>query len=99
MKKARREFTEEFKRDAVRLLLESKKPLDVVARELQVTPSSLFSWRAKYGSPAAASGSTGSLDHDERAELDALRRRVRELEEDRLILKKAAAFFARESTK
>lgn len=97
MKKARRSFTEEFKRDAVRLLLESKKPLEVVARELDVGASNLFAWRAKYAE--GLSGVGQELGASERAELEALRRRVRELEEDRVILKKAAAFFARESTK
>lgn len=97
--KQRRFFTEEFKRGAVRHLLESKKPLDVVARELGVAPSSLFNWRAKYGPVTGLVEATSSLSVDEKAELAALRKKVAELEEDKDILKKAAAFFARESTK
>jgi transposase len=99
MKATKRKYTEEFKRDAVRLLFESKKPLDVVARELQVASASLFNWRAKYGGSSAGADANAPLEPSERAELEALRRRVRDLEEDRVILKKAAAFFARESTK
>ena len=97
--KQRRFFAEEFKRGAVRHLLESGKPLDGVARELGVVPSSLFRWRAKYGPAANSSVTASSLSVDEKAELAALRKKVAELEEDKDILKKAAAFFAKESTK
>jgi transposase len=93
--KPRRVFSDEFKRGAVRQLLESGKPLDAVARELGLTPSSLFSWRLKY--TPAERGST--LAPDERTELEALRKKVAELEEDKAILKKAAVFFAKESAK
>ena len=99
----RRTFDEKFKRDAVRLLLSSKRPLNEVARELDVVPACLFRWRAQYGEQEAGKAPEGrgqaqkSLSNDERAELERLRRRVAELEEDREILKKAAAFFAREN--
>ncbi len=99
----RRRFDEKFKRDAVRLLLSSGRPLNEVARELDVVPACLFRWRAEYGKQGAGKTperevtAPKGLSDDERAELEGLRRRVAELEEDREILKKAAAFFAREN--
>lgn len=92
----RRRFDEKYKREAVRLLQSSGRPLNELARELGVAPASLFRWRAAYGRQEAGKQPEG-LAEDERAELERLRRRVEELEEDREILKKAAAFFAREN--
>jgi transposase len=99
MARKRRQYTDEFKQDAVRLLLESGRALDAVARDLDVTPSSLFRWREEFGPQLVGARATGELKGNERVELEELRRQVRVLEEEREILKKAAAFFAKESTK
>lgn len=99
MGRKRRQFTDEFKLEAVRLLLESGRTLEAVARELDVTPSSLFNWREELGPKLVGEKATGALGGDERAELEMLRRQVRVLEEEREILKKATAFFAKESVK
>ena len=84
-----RPYPKEFREDAVRLAQESDKTVTEVARDLGVEPGTLFNWiqRSKAPSP---------LDDSERAELVRLRRRVKTLETEREILKKAAAFFARE---
>ena len=92
----RRRFTAEFKEDAVRLLKESGRPLDAVARELGVDSASLFEWREQF---AAKLNATGPLSDSERAELEVLRKENKKLKEEKDILKKAAAFFAKESEK
>ena len=84
-----RRYPKEFREDAVRLARESDQTVSEVARDLGIEPGTLFTWirRATAADP---------LDEAERAELVALRRKVRTLETEREILKKAAAFFARE---
>ena len=96
----RRRFTTEFKAEAVRLVVEEGRPIRQVARELDVVPSALTRWvdkeEARRGI-AREKPATVDLTTDERAELERLRKRVRELEVDKAILKKAAAFFAKEN--
>jgi transposase len=89
-----RPYPEEFKRGAVELLASSGRPLERVARELGVSTESLRLWRKRAQVDA---GEREGLRSDERAELRALRREVGVLRQEREILKKAAAFFARES--
>lgn len=93
-----RRFTEEYKREAVRLWLEGGRSQREICRELEIAPASLRKW-ARQISPSAASAQTELVDVSEspEAELSRLRKRVRELEMEREILKKAAAFFAKES--
>ena len=95
-RRAKRSFTDEFKAGAVRLV-EGGKSIGQVARDLDLTESSLRLWveRAKTD---AGKGKPGALTSDEREELARLKREVRVLREEREILKKAAAFFAKEST-
>lgn len=95
-KRARRSFTEEFKRGAVRLVLDEGKTIGAVARELDLTPSALGSW-VKRARADRTKGKSG-LTSEERAELARLRKEVRELRMERDILKKAAAFFAKHQT-
>lgn len=94
-KRARREFTDEFKAGAVRLVLDEGKTIAVVARDLDLTPSALGGWvkRAR----ADRDGGKSGLTTEERAELASLRKQVRELKMERDLLKKWAAFFAKES--
>ena len=91
---SRRSFPEEFKREAVELLRSSGRPLAQVARELGVSTESLRLWRKQAEIDA---GERDGLSSDERAELRELRREVRVLRQERELLKKAAAFFAKES--
>jgi transposase len=94
--RAKRQFTPEFKREVVQLVLGGK-PAAIVARDLDLTPSSVSLW-VRQAKIDRGGGPPGALTSEERAELAALRKRVRELEMEKSILKKAAAFFAKETT-
>ena len=94
-KRARRAFTDEFKAGAVRLVLDEGKTLAQVARDLDLSPNSLSVWVAQARADRTQ-GRTG-LTSEERAELVRLRKENRELRMERDILKKAAAFFAKEN--
>jgi transposase len=94
-KRARRSFTDEFKEGAVRLVLDEGKTIAEVAGNLDLTPSALGNW-VRQARADRSKGKTG-LTTEERAELVKLRRENRELRMERDILKKAAAFFAKES--
>jgi transposase len=94
-RRPRRSFTEEFKAGAVRLVLEEGKTAGQVARELDLTESALREW-VERARADLTHGKTG-LTTEEREELRRLRKENRELRMEREILKKAAAFFAKES--
>lgn len=94
-RRPRRSFTDEFKAGAVRLVLEEGKTLAQVARDLDLTASSLRTW-VEQARADRSNGRTG-LTTEEREELRRLRKENRELRMEREILKKAAAFFAREN--
>lgn len=94
-KRVRRSFTEEFKAGAVRLVLDEGKTISQVGRDLDVAQSVIGNW-VKQARADRSDGKTG-LTTEERAELTRLRREVRDLRQQRDILKKAAAFFAKES--
>jgi len=95
-KRKRRSFTEEFKAGAVSLVLDKGKTVADVARDLDLTPSALSQWVERARANSGRS-SRGTLTNDERAELARLRKENRELRVQRDILKKAAAFFAKEN--
>ena len=94
-RRARRQFTDEFMAGAVRLVLDEGKRVGEVARELDMTPSSLGNW-VRHAQAYRTNGRTG-LTTAEREELARLRKENRVLQEERDILKKAAAFFAKQS--
>jgi transposase len=93
VRKARR-FPPEFKREAVELYRNSDRSLEQVAKELGIGQSTLQRWH--YTSDRETTREE-EITGNERAELKRLRRENRRLKEEREILKKAAAFFARES--
>ena len=96
MGKARRKFSREFKLEAVRQLA-SGRQLTQVARELGVDAQVLRRWKDHVEvDPATAFPGNGQARGEE-AELQRLRREVTQLRAERDFLKKAAAFFARES--
>lgn len=92
-RRPRRTFSEEFKQQAARLVLDQGKTMAEVARELDLVPTAFREWVERARADRSA-GRTG-LTSDEREELSRLRRQVRILEEEREILKKATAFFAK----
>jgi transposase len=87
-------YPEEFRREAVELYRSSDRPRAEVARSLGISDGSLAAW-VKQARLEAESG----LDPDERAELERLRKENRELRIDREILRKAAAYSARETNR
>jgi transposase len=95
-KRTRRKFDEEFKAGAVRLVLDEGKTIAEVARDLDLTASALAGWVKQ--ARANRDGGKSGLTTEERAELAQLRRENRQLRVERDILKKAAAFFAKETT-
>jgi len=94
MARNRRKFTPEYKDEAVRMVLETSKPIAEVARELGVNGGTLGNWVHLYRQ--AHVGDEPALNISERARLRELERENRELRMEREFLKKAAAFFARE---
>lgn len=94
-RRARRHFTAEQKAQAVRLVKE-RGNLSEVAQELDLTRSALRAW-VKQAEIDAGEGPDGALTSEEKAELRRLRREVRTLRMERDFLKKAAAFFAKDS--
>ena len=92
-RRARRGFSPDFKAGAVRLVLDEGKTVGAAARELDLTASALGVW-VRQARADRTKGKTG-LTTEERVELSGLRKEVRELRMERDILKKAAAFFAK----
>ncbi len=90
-------YSKEFKLEAIRMLNEKEKPIAEIARELGVKRTLLYRWRDELESKKeeAFSGQTGPKT-EKRSELDRLRQENKELKEDLVILKKAAAYFARD---
>ena len=89
----RRTYTEEFKREAVRLMEMSGKPIAEIARDLGINDNNLYRWRGLYGSRPQAN-TNGSVTEME-AELKRLRREVEVLRQERDILKKAMSIVSR----
>ena len=95
----RRQFTREFKLEAVRLVVEDKQPVAQVARQLGIRADMLRSWKRQFEGCAGLSaaeifpgqGRASSADE----ELRRLRREVERLRQERDFLKKAAAYFAK----
>ena len=86
-------YPPQFKEEAVRLMRSSEKPLARISRELGVSEQTLRNWRKQR---EIDEGEREGLSTDEREELGRLRRKVKVLEQEKEILRKATAFFARE---
>jgi transposase-like protein len=96
-RRKRRQFTAAFKADAVRLCTRGGRSVGQVATDLDLTETALREW-VKRAEADAGKGSPDVLASAEREELQQLRRDNKRLLMERDILKKAAAFFAKEST-
>jgi transposase len=95
MPRRRRFFPPEYKAEVVELIRSTGKTVCQVARELDLTETAVREWVKRADLDAGRR--TDGLTTGERDELRRLRRQVRELEEEREILRKAAIFFARET--
>jgi len=96
--RARRKFTREFKVEAVRLVRERGVSIAQAARDLDLGQTVLRQWvRAFAADPKDAFPGQGQ-QKPEQVEVTQLRREVARLKMERDVLKKAAAFFAKEST-
>jgi len=82
-------FDDDFKRDAVAQITERGYPVAEVSQRLGVSPHSLYAWKKKF------SGSSASDDRD--AEIRRLKTELARVTEERDILKKATAYFARDA--
>ena len=87
-------YSEEFRREAVRLLRSSDRSVPQLAAELGVSQQSIRNWVHQAD---VDEGKAAGLTRDEREELRRLRRENKVLAEEREILRKAAAFFAQDS--
>ena len=82
-------FSDDFKRDAVAQITERGYPVAEVSQRLGVSQHSLYAWRKKFSRPS------GGDDKD--AEIGRLKRELTRVAEERDILKKATAYFARDA--
>jgi transposase len=90
----RRNFSPEFKEEAVKLVIETSRPIAQVARELGIHEGTLGNWVNAYRREHA--GDEPPLSVSERARLRELEREARELRMENEFLKKAAAYFAKD---
>ena len=91
-KQTRRKYTEEFKREAVKLVYEQELSVAEAARNLGIHANLLRNWKLRF----EVENEGKSITEDERMEIARLRAENRRLRMEREILKKAAAFFANE---
>ncbi len=91
----RRRFDAQFKRDALRLIEESHRPITDIARELNIRPELLYRWKSEHaGDPEQAFPGKGHMKPDEEY-VRRLERELKRTQEERDILKKALAYFSR----
>ncbi len=93
----RRQFSREFKLEAVRLVKERGVALAQAARDLDLHETVLRSWIRELGADPQQAFPGKGVMKPEQCELDRLRKEVAKLKMERDILKKAAAYFAKES--
>ena len=89
-----RKFSPEYREEAVKMVIDTGRPIADVARDLGINPGTLGNWVATYRNEHPVSEELGVPD---RAKLKELERENRELRLERDFLKKAAAFFAKEA--
>ena len=92
-------YPEEFRREAVELVKSSERPRVEIARSLGISDSTLSNWVNDDRDRQRRAEDPDALSESERAELARLRKENIELRTDREILRKAAAYFARETTR
>jgi transposase len=90
-------YPEEFRHESVRLVLTTDKSMADVARDLGINYKTLGNWVRAEQATEARDAAPGALNESERAELKRLKKEVTELKLEREILRKAAAYFAKET--
>ena len=96
-KKRRKRYTREFKDEAVRLLNESERPLAEIAAELEVSKSALWRWAEQAGDRAGQPPREVVTGLAPEQEIRLLKRELDKARQERDFLKKAVAFFAKDS--
>jgi transposase len=97
MARKRKNYTRQFKVDAVKLVTEQGYKVSEAARNLGIHHSSLRRWKKELDTNSSQAFPGKGHMHPEKEELDRLHKEVKQLRMEREILKKAAAFFAKES--
>ena len=92
-------YPDEFRREAVELVRSSGRSMADVARSLGISDATLGNWMSADREARARAADPRALSDDEREELKKLRKEVVDLRMDREILRKAAAYFARETNR
>jgi transposase len=90
----KRNFSPEYREEAVKSVIETSRPVAQVAKELGLNPGTLGNWVSAYKRDHA--GEEPALTVNERARLRELERETRELQMELAFLKKAAAYFAKD---
>ncbi len=96
-RKPYKQYTKEFKLEAVRMMEESDRPLSEIAMELGIRRNQLYKWKEQLERKgAAAFTGRGRPTNDKQSETSRLKQENKRLKEENEILKKAAVFFAKE---
>ena len=95
-KRGRRTFTDEFKRDTVNLVVKQGYSFAAAAEAVGVASRSVREWHEKFAPPPEPCGDDASTE-EMQAEIKRLRKELKKAELEREILKKATAYFAKES--
>lgn len=98
MTRTRRTFTDEFKREAVRLVEQPDGNVSQVARDLELEPSVLRRWVAQMRAGGWEPASGKPLKSAQQQEIEQLRRELAKVKVERDILKKAVGYFAKDQT-
>lgn len=97
MTKNRKRYSKQFKTDAVKLITEQGYKVSEAARSLGIHEGVLRRWKTQLTSDETLTFPANGKMSPEKEELIRLRKQVKKLEMEKEILKKAAAFFAKES--
>jgi len=93
----RERFSKEFKLEAIRLLKQGNKPASALALELGIPRNRLYKWQEEFSKKGEeAFAGSGRRPANQEDEVIRLRRELERVTEERDILKKAAAYFAKE---
>lgn len=94
---SRKQFPPKFKREAVQLLESGNRPASAIARELGIARNQLYKWQAELRARGAGAFPGSGARKERTTEIARLKRELARVTDERDILKKAAAYFARES--